>query len=365
LLQLGIKHYIRKIKQPTFNPENFTHVYVIVPVNQSTGSLNNGYYTIDGTLKSTQEPIYIETKDFFMDKLQHYGLQKPAGLNGDIDFSGIVSNTISSLNLSSLSSLFNGIDCIGGSAYDKKYLNNNISLINSIFAEYVKEINLAVVNDISKLGYHVANFKGFAKLLDAAFKKSKAQGWNSCSTANFNATIKVTEYFATTATASLDAWLSKYFRKETLKSTVVFKNYKSLTVGFEDGDGFWGTSAGGVETVVISEPEYGYSINSNDEDIKQFVLNTYTLESHKEKAFNANEFLQTLSTVLVSFSGNNNTVGVDESGQNVYNQQNPPKTTSNAGMGYLFGLLAFGGLAVWGFNKLKDNGKSKKSNDKI
>lgn len=342
LLQLGIKHYIRKIKQPAFNPENFTHVYVIVPVNQDSGNLKQGYYTIDGTLKTTKEPIYIDKKDFFMDKLEHYGLK------------GIDTVSLSQLDFSSLSSLFNGLDCIGGSAYDQKYLKNNITLINKIFTQYVADINNSVVNDIESLGTHVASFKGFAKLLDAAFRKSKSEGWNSCSTANFNATLKVTEYFLTTGINSLEAWLQKYFSKSNQVSTLVFKNYKSLTTGFEDGTGFWGTSAGGAETVVINEPVYNYTISSN-EDIKQFALTSYTLESHKSNTFSAETFLQGLSNVLVSVSGTTGTSGngtsVDENGQVIYDEQNP-KTTSAGG--YLLGALAFLGLVTWGFSKMKD-----------
>ena len=73
LLQQGIKHYIRKIKQPYYEPTLFTHVYVIVPVNQQTGKLNKGYYVIDGTIPTMNEPLFIDKNDSFMN-LPHYGL---------------------------------------------------------------------------------------------------------------------------------------------------------------------------------------------------------------------------------------------------------------------------------------------------
>lgn len=73
LSSLGITYYLRKIKQPGFMPSEFSHVYVIVPIDQTKGSLNQGYYTIDGTLKSNTECLFTQKNDL---KMQH------AKLNG-------------------------------------------------------------------------------------------------------------------------------------------------------------------------------------------------------------------------------------------------------------------------------------------
>lgn len=79
LMNLGIKHYIRQIKQPKFNPKQYTHVYVIVPFDQVSGKLDKGYAIIDGTIQSNKEPNYTDKKDVFMDqKLPHIGLNCPA-----------------------------------------------------------------------------------------------------------------------------------------------------------------------------------------------------------------------------------------------------------------------------------------------
>lgn len=74
LTSLGIKHYIRQIKQPSFSPTRFTHVYVVVPINQETANLKEGYYSIDGTVKGNVEPIFTISDDTFMSKLPHIGL---------------------------------------------------------------------------------------------------------------------------------------------------------------------------------------------------------------------------------------------------------------------------------------------------
>lgn len=77
LKELGIKHFIRQIKQPTHNPSAFTHVYVVVPMNQETGDLQNGYFVIDATTSTNREPIYT-MKDDTAVKLPHFGLNAVA-----------------------------------------------------------------------------------------------------------------------------------------------------------------------------------------------------------------------------------------------------------------------------------------------
>lgn len=75
LSNLGIKHYIRQIKQPSFNSDKFTHVYVVVPIDQEKGSFSKGHYVIDGTILTNKEPSYKHKEDVFMeDNLPHVGL---------------------------------------------------------------------------------------------------------------------------------------------------------------------------------------------------------------------------------------------------------------------------------------------------
>lgn len=342
LLQLGIKHYIRKIKQPAFAPENFTHVYVIVPANQTTSSLASGYYTIDGTLRSTQEPNYIETKDFFMDKFKHYGLNgvhSQQGLNG--------------FSFNDIKSLVSGIDCIGGSAYSDTRLNSNITKFNTFFENIIEDINNDVkFNDSKDVGLLFAEFKASAELLKQTFVKKKASmNWNSCSSRNFDATLKIINFFISISEVSLREWIKSNFDIINLNYNVFTAINKPASESWEIIYGIWGASLS--ETITVTE---SYSkLSPKQKEIRAFELNKYLVDSTKQNNFDINTFLQGLSTVLVSFSGNN-TGTVDENGQVVYDENNTPKTT-NAGMGYLFGGLALTGLAVWGFSKIKDTGK--------
>ncbi|WP_158728626.1 hypothetical protein [Flavobacterium sp. I-STPA6A] len=76
LANMGVRHYIRQIKQPSFRPDLYTHVYVIVPLNQETGNIKEGYLIIDGTTSNNREPIYTMEHDTEIN-LPHYGLNAP------------------------------------------------------------------------------------------------------------------------------------------------------------------------------------------------------------------------------------------------------------------------------------------------
>jgi len=74
LTNLGIKHYIRQIKNNYFKPKQFTHVYIVVPKNQVTGDMKDGHFVIDATSKYNKESSIKEKNDVFMSDLPHEGL---------------------------------------------------------------------------------------------------------------------------------------------------------------------------------------------------------------------------------------------------------------------------------------------------
>ncbi|MEB3346321.1 hypothetical protein U6A24_12660 [Aquimarina gracilis] len=73
LKNLGIDHYIRKVKQPNFYPDQYTHVYVIVP-KKGKNNTHGDYYVIDATKHENTEVVFLEKKDMFMQTLPHVGL---------------------------------------------------------------------------------------------------------------------------------------------------------------------------------------------------------------------------------------------------------------------------------------------------
>jgi len=80
LLNLGVKHYLRRIKQADYYPKLYTHVYVIVPKDQKRGNLKGGYHVIDGTINSLSEIPYLQKHDTYMEEanLQYVGLSAPS-----------------------------------------------------------------------------------------------------------------------------------------------------------------------------------------------------------------------------------------------------------------------------------------------
>ncbi|WP_407268076.1 hypothetical protein [Tenacibaculum maritimum] len=64
LLNKGISHYLRRVIQN--QGEGYSHVYVVVPKNQKTNNLKDGYFTIDGTLQITQEVNFFQKDDVFV-----------------------------------------------------------------------------------------------------------------------------------------------------------------------------------------------------------------------------------------------------------------------------------------------------------
>ena len=80
LLNLGVKHYLRRTKQAGYYPKLYTHVYVVVPKDQKRGTLKHGYYTIDATINSMAELPYLQKHDTYMEEanLQYVGLSAPS-----------------------------------------------------------------------------------------------------------------------------------------------------------------------------------------------------------------------------------------------------------------------------------------------
>ena len=76
LSNLGIKHFIRQVRQPYFFPEEFTHVYVVVPKDQNR-TKNSATFVLDATKHENVESNYLEKVDLEMTKLSHIGLNAP------------------------------------------------------------------------------------------------------------------------------------------------------------------------------------------------------------------------------------------------------------------------------------------------
>ncbi|MFD2827184.1 hypothetical protein ACFSYG_11940 [Leeuwenhoekiella polynyae] len=76
LTNLGIQHSIRQVSQPGYYPDQYTHVYVVIPENQKIKKLaNEKVFVIDGTRHQNTEVQFIKKHDTLM---LHQGLSAPA-----------------------------------------------------------------------------------------------------------------------------------------------------------------------------------------------------------------------------------------------------------------------------------------------
>lgn len=82
LLNLGIEHYFRKVKQKWYSPNYWTHVYVVI---KDSGK----ELIIDPTIHSNNEVDFVQKKDIKVSKLPIYslnaGVQEAPAQNGDTE----------------------------------------------------------------------------------------------------------------------------------------------------------------------------------------------------------------------------------------------------------------------------------------
>lgn len=341
LLNLDIKHYIRKIKQPAFAPENYTHVYVIVPIDQTNGTLKKGYYTIDGTLPTTEEPIFTGFKDYFMSGLKHYALNGAASpaLNG-------WTNSISFDSVKNL--LKTPVSCIGGTAFDANKADEVYQIIGNFYTDYINQWNEAVKTlDLEKLGILYPNFWGWLIVGRDAYKYKRSQGYNKCTTESINRMINVIEFFENKVAPLLLGWLKQYFIIEILPQQISFNSqelevYHNFYFSYTD-------PAKTFETNVRK-----FTLKPGVTEIKAFEFTPYIEQiAQTTETVNVQQYLNTLSTILLPNAQNpydtGNETPVNTSGSNSGSGANTNKG-SNTGLKLLaVGLLAFGAYKY--FNK--------------
>ena len=75
LKAMGYNSYVRQIKQPFSQyPDEYSHVYLLVPASQKDNDLHKGYYVIDGTIPTMQETLFSEKADEIVTAMKHIGL---------------------------------------------------------------------------------------------------------------------------------------------------------------------------------------------------------------------------------------------------------------------------------------------------
>lgn len=433
LLNQNISHLIRRIKQPGYNSDYWTHVYIVVPKDQDKMDLSKGYYVIDGTLHSNKETPYTKKHDVIMSQdLPHkwlngaaatarpkssydlllerllsigvdytivdqirsainkslikgkrpfmeyaknaiainsevFYLAQTAGLNGSADNSyqsqgstdeDETSSQFTAL-LGQLTSIFGGLDCLGGSAYDKPTATADRATVSDFFKDLVLQINEAIKSqNMAAVSQAVLNFYGLSKVTFKTYNVKISEGWNSCTTKNLENTRDIISYFPEQGLSALETYLDTYFNKEYLDN----KTFSNEPIGH-----LWG---GWVRPLVFDTvPEFSFSIKDGVTAIPLFELNQ-TVSTSPDAQFNAGDFISSLGNIgLQSIGGldlNGNPVTVDNtdtSGGYIGSNQGGsiPPTESKASIGVVEVLLGIGiGAGIY-YGAKSANASAKKS----
>lgn len=340
LSELGITHYIRKIKQPGMSPNDYTHVYVVVPKNQATGDLRDGHFTIDGTLKSTAEPSYLEKTDL---KMQHQKLNAPyvQGLNG-------------SVSLSTITGLFSSFGCIGGSGFTEGAYGTAQGSMNDYYFFLFKDINDAIAaKNWPSLSENIAEFFAVSKVSVIGYERKLADGWNPCTTKRLQGMVAMSKFYRDTVGAAVTAYLNQYFSKTPTGQTVMYHNG-----GMEEAPYGFKYIYTGVRAE-ITEPLQNFQVLPTVSTIPRLEITQYVVAANGTQ-LNAMEYLKTLTTALATFlpsSGGgtgNGTGGGTGNGDGYYVQ--PENNQSQAGFGSLVGWIVGAAALAVAFTKMPSTG---------
>jgi hypothetical protein len=335
LAEMGYIHYIRRIKQPAFEPTEWTHVYVVVPINQKTGDLQNGYYTIDGTLSENSEPLFVEKDDLIM-SLTHYRLNAPASGLGI----GIGTFNFNSLSLNNITSL---IACLQPSAYGNNEYKRTVANIDKYFGKLFEEINLAVQNnDKEEFALLINEFYGNSFIFLQGAEISLAEGWNACSTNNMKLTIQVFKNYKTVVGQALKAWLDDNF---TVDTSIPVTN-----ITYNGSSQYWIKYGFDLASSLVNKQEPLIHYNPKNKQIPVFEITQYLANvTSNPSTFNALQFLSGLTKVLASFDSS-----IDNPNENPNIDYTTNQPTQPTQMGFGVGgwlVLAVGvtWLATGGF----------------
>lgn len=356
----GITHYIRKIKQPGYASDEFTHVYVIVPIDQTNGSLQKGYYTIDGTLSNTIEPAFVAKSDLKMSANRHYGLNA-ASLNGvSMDELKALSKQVS---LKNVKSIVQDLLC-GSSAVSQSQIVSELNKIDTYYQDWQVRFNTSIQNrQFATTSLLVAEVKANTYLFINCVQNKIDEKWNACTTRRLKQAKSAYEFQDKTLLGILNAYLSTYFNlgpKPNVQSYITnpvpgtFYNAKNTDMKSKYGLGF---GDGKVENTVY----LAQTLSPKAGNIPAFAVPKYvTDQANSGSPLNLETVLGLLETGS-KFLLSNNTQSPSSGGS--YTQEtedfNPNNKTSKFGMGTVAAVLIVGGGAYYAMNQGKFNNAKK------
>jgi hypothetical protein len=348
LKNLGINHFIRKVAYDL--PENYTHVYVIVPTDQTVTRWQDvtNYYMIDGTIDTMHEMDFVEARDEFIKGMNHYVLNGPKQLTG-INFQSISFNNISNL--------IHSLSCLGGTAYTNDLLNANVAKLTDYYNGLVGNLNDAISQANWQEAALIYNeFEGMASVfVNASWDKKWWFDGNACTDRNFENFINVATFFRDTVFGSLYQYIEKYFNKA---QTTEVNHYTNAGL---EAEGYTFLESPGDFQTYIDVPLIALTPKTNQ--IAAFEFTQPLLDAANGASFDVNSFLGSLGTVIYDVSqatNPNNTTGTGGTYTTDTTDPNNPQAPTQAGfgvVGFLFLAGAIGYMAFSGKPALTTNSK--------
>lgn len=366
LLNQNIVHYIRRIKQPSYQPNYWTHVYIVVPIDQKTFNLQKGYYVIDGTRHTNTEGPIAEKEDTLMSNLPHVWLngspqQLAKANNSQINEMAVSVNKFNSflqelankgVSASVITTIYTTINQ-SLSANEIPYLeikNNALSINGSLIdlgvSRHGLNISLDDLSGVFGAGWSPSCIGGAYDKQDLDYSKPIiVEGFNSIYDA-FNEALATKNFSLILQKVNDVLAHSKAFEDHT-KATAGYRwnsrCSKDITAAFRSMGKFYGDIAYkafygylqqyfdfNTDFKSVSNTSYPFNTQGNNiglfktqfvrnievikvnnfkakgNDIPFFEITPYAIENSSSEGFNLENFINTLSSVAIQFQGNNN-----------------------------------------------------------
>lgn len=282
LCNLGLTHYIRQIKQPGFAPEMWTHVYVVVPVDQKNGSFSKGHYTIDGTVSTMNEPLYTQKSDLKM-SMQHYALRgaRPArGLGISLgDIKGIISGGWSP-------------SCIGGT-YDANTFNSTVATVVPWFDDQLYAINDGIRNNVAVFDKINVLLKNTQQFKDHSRRTSEHDWKSKCSKDATRGFADLGEFYNNVIMKAFVQWLQTYFDVVFVKQVGVPCGDYIIPSSFKKQD---------FNSPVDISLLQSMKLKATTKNIMRFEISPYIQKKENQTSFDILKFISGLGTTLASFN---------------------------------------------------------------
>jgi len=217
LRELGCVSYFRRVSYGQNQP--YSHVYVVVPKNQKTADLSEGYYVIDGTINktTTTENYFYKHSDYLVMKLNHYILNAPPrGLGMDPETAQVIVEKAPEI-IETLKKIYKSLGLFSGATDISGWQKNAEEQCAAFMVPFITKINIAIAEkDLNKVTELYNDFaESIAILFDYAYSWGKGHYGNPTFKNNKDGRMnKIGIAYVNMFEGSYMSWFWNYFNAE-------------------------------------------------------------------------------------------------------------------------------------------------------